>query len=337
MGVAQRCLLVALWLTASRRRGAATTANDTRAGCVTAAGTAVTEALTASNGRGQKLRRVSQNDASDHRGEDADITTGYVQQMVAEGIAAAMKVMGNATDQRFKSVETSLFKMQGQITTMAEMLDAVAETATPAPEEIEKLKQHLEEAQEREQLRNAEWQRLQSEGQKYVAEMKAIRDEVKAAAAEPAATPPHSKWGPAGSSTRFRESNASNSPKKVRFEDRRDAIMANLGEGLSPKEHLEKVKTTLAIAAVPDTWYTEISFNRRGSAACIVFNAPGLLRQARQYLQNAQVKGANGKSVWIDARRTSLPKRKFSKCTPLQPGKCAEFQLGRPLMVTNGD
>ena len=89
--------------------------------------------------------------------------------------------------------------------------------------------------------------------------MKAIRDEVKAAAAEPAATPPHSKWGPAGSSTRFSESNASNSPKKVRFEDRCDAIMANLGEGLSPKEHLEKVKTTLAIAAVPDTWYTEIS------------------------------------------------------------------------------
>ena len=67
---------------------------------------------------------------------------------------------------------------------------------------------------------------------------------------------------------------------------------------------MQKVKTTLAIAAIPDTWYAEISFNRRGTAAFIMFNAPGLLRQARQYIQQAQIVGTNGKHVWLDARRT---------------------------------
>ena len=107
-----------------QQRGAAATSTDTWASWVAAAGNAVTDALATSNGRGHKLRRVSQNEANDHREDEADITAGYVQQMVAKGVAAAMKVMGNATDQRFKGVEMSLFKMQGQITSMSEMLDA---------------------------------------------------------------------------------------------------------------------------------------------------------------------------------------------------------------------
>ena len=64
------------------------------------------------------------------------------------------------------------------------------------------------------------------------------------------------------------------------YEDRCEAIIANLGNGLSPQEHMDKAKMALATAAIPNTWYTDISLNTRGTAAFIHFKEPGHLRLA---------------------------------------------------------
>ena len=88
--------------------------------------------------------------------------------------------------------------------------------------------------------------------------MQALRDEVKTAAAAAATFPPPGLPSPARTSVgRNSESNASSSPWKVPHEDRCDAIIANLGNGLSPQEHMDKAKMALATAAIPKTWYTE--------------------------------------------------------------------------------
>ena len=231
MGTARRGLLAAL-LVLSMQPSTAT--GDTWASWMTSAGNAVTEALTASKGRTQKLRKVSQsstNESDKTRSEETEVTTSYVQGMVAEGVAAAMRVMGNATDQRFKGIETSLQRMQGIVTNMSDRLEDLAGTTTPAPEEINKMRLQIEEAQEREEQRQAKWKRLQAESQKQVQEMKTLRDEVKAAAAAAAAsvTLPPGLGSPARTSaSRNSESNSSSSTAKIPYEDRREAIIADL-------------------------------------------------------------------------------------------------------------
>ena len=141
--------------------------------------------------------------------------------------------------------------MQGQVTAISEKLEEIAATSSPAPEEINKMRLQLEEAQQRDEQRQAEWERLQAESQKHVQEMKTLRDEVKAAAATAAAlhTLPPGLASPARTSaSRNSESNASSSPWKVPHEDRCDAIVANLGNGLSQQELTGKAKTALASA-----------------------------------------------------------------------------------------
>ena len=268
------------------------------------AATAVSDAIAAAasqTSRKSKMPRPATADAGNKRSperNDADkIDAEYVQDMVSSGLGAAMKVMGEATHQRFRKLEADI----AEVKTAVQNITGVVEQAKSHGEEIQDLRARLISIEKAEANRQADSDRVRHEQLQTLNEMKQLTEQAKTIASNFTATPPALPGR-----TNLATSTASTttpSAAAVPHEMRTEGVIAGLGEGLTCDDIIARATDVLQRAGVEASSHSGLSSNVRGTTVFLCFNEPGLLRLAADKVRRLNA-SFDGKRVWLDARRT---------------------------------
>ena len=272
---------------------------------ITTATSKVSEALSMavnssqSDSRKPKLAKAASK-GSETKGSEAspDVSAAFVQDLVSQGVAAAMQVMGQAADGRFKAVEADVAEQREDIGKIQEGMQELYDNKIDI-DEYRAVQKSLADLTASEEARRKEYERMREESLVALAEMKAVT----ASASSAGSAPPGLPGGRISMAPSYANSTSPrrNSPP---FEERVDSILAGFAEGMSEEQLLETARAALLSVGVGDNLHEGLTPNRRNTCVFITFKEAGGLRLACGKVRRANVAGGPGRRVWMDARRT---------------------------------
>ena len=271
------------------------------------AATAVSDAISAAATQTSRKSKIARSETgetasktSPERSDAEKIDAEYVQNMVSSGLGAAMKVMGEATHQRFRKLEAEIAEVKDVLLNLTQ---AVKQTETHDKEIKDLRTRHLE-IEKTDANRQIDCERVRQEQLQTLNEIRQIAEQAKISAANLTASPPghlpqHARSNFAASSASTTAPGASTVPHEMRTE----GILAGLGDGLSNDDIIARANDVLRRAGVAESTHAGLSSNVRGTAVFICFKEPGLLRLAADKIRRLNA-SFDGRRVWLDARRT---------------------------------
>ena len=283
---------------------------------LSSAATAINDAITTAASQPSRKSKMAKPDAADsargnkdsrrdraspNRNEET-VDATYVQDIVTGGLTAALKVMGEASDKRFKVLEEDVSHLHSGLSNVSAAAQQQSHDILGQSLELADLRNKVQDMEKNEEARKAEAEKLRAEQQQALQEMKQIAEQAKASAPLP----------PPGLQTPSRVSHAASSATtnapSIPHEMRTEAILSGLGQGLTPDELLARAAEVLGRAGVDNTTHEPPTANFRATAVFIIFREAGQLRIASDKIRRINASYSD-KRVWLDARRTRSENR----------------------------